>query len=238
MNRSRSGFVALVTTATLLALSPAAQAFEVVSDTEAMVCRIDPADQTSDTRAFWEQLETDARDARLAELDEVDPGIATAVRNYRPEDSAGELQQRLADAGAEEGLGTLITVTAEDIGAEGPDTPEFQTEYTEQEAREAAGNIGADPATPASAALHGQAAAEAGTRLDEIRAGLFDERAAEYNRAQAQLQENLRSCAGALDDARGTATWVWLAGAAVVLLLVITVVRAWLNSRSPSRHAH
>lgn len=237
MDRRRCSLAALGAAATLLVFSPVAQAFEVTADTEAMLCRIDPADQNSETRVFWEQLETDAQNARLAELDEIDPGIAEAIRDYSPEDSAGELQQRLTDTGAEEGLGTLITVTAEDAGAQGLDTPEFQTEYTEQEAREAAENIGEDPATPASAALSGQASAEAGTRLDEIRSGLFDERAAEYNRAQVQLQDNLHACAEELNDARGIPTWVWLIGAAVALLIIINMARAWLNSRTTSRHA-
>ncbi|MBV7292618.1 hypothetical protein [Corynebacterium sp. TAE3-ERU16] len=221
-------------------MTPRAEAYTITADTERMVCVIDPEEPGSDVVRFWTSLEDDARELRLVELDEADPGLRAAIEAYDADatgpDAPGpaDLQRRISDAGGTEGLGMLTTLTAEEAGVVSePD--EHKTEYTEQEAREAATAIGADPGAQIAEALWGQAAA--GPRLNEIKAELFTARAEEYNRTQEHLRRSLVDCADELEDARPLPTWIWVLGGAAACALLAIIAAAILNSRRPNRHA-
>ncbi|MCK7642264.1 hypothetical protein [Corynebacterium antarcticum] len=221
-------------------MTPWAVAYTITADTDRMVCVIDPEEPGSDVVQFWTSLEDDARDLRLAELDEADPGLRAAIEAYDsgatgPDAPAPvDLQRRISDAGGTEGLGMLTTLTAEEAGVVSePD--EHKTEYTEQEAREAATAIGADPGAQVAEALWGQAAA--GPRLDEIKAELFTARAEEYNRTQEHLRRSLVDCADELEDTGPLPTWIWALGGAAAAALLAIIAAAIRNSRRPNRHA-
>ena len=59
-----------------------------------------------------------------------------------------DLQQRITNTGGQEGLGMLTTQTAADAGIDAATDPGFRTEYTEQQARTAAQDIGDNPPQP------------------------------------------------------------------------------------------
>ena len=145
--RIPAAFVGVVTLLTVS--TPQAAAFSVTADTAAQLCRVDPQ-SPSKVRDFWDNLENDARSARIAEIDKASPGFAAELQAYEsgantaPEKVA-ELQKRITDAGGQEGLGMLIAQTASDVGIDAATGPEFQTEYTETQARAAAEEIGNDP---------------------------------------------------------------------------------------------
>ena len=240
--RRYSGITAtVVCTLTLCGpLIPAATAYTVTADTDRMVCIIDPEEPGSDVVQFWTSLDEDARRQRLNELDEVDPGIKDAIEAYDSEatgtdaPSSTDLQRRIGEAGGTEGLGMLTTLTAEDAGIVSEST-NHKTEYTEQEARDAAAAIGTDPGAKVAKALWEQAAA--GPRLDEIKAELFMSRTAAYNRTQEHLRESLVNCADELKSTEPLPSWIWVLGGAVVAALLAVGTTAIRNSRKPNKHA-
>ena len=237
-----SGIAATVMCALALCgpMTPAATAYTVTADTDRMVCRIDPEEPGSDVVQFWTSLEDDARNQRLNELDEADPGLRDAIEAY-DSDATGpdtpsptDLQRRIGEAGGTEGLGMLTTLTAEDAGVVS-ESANQKTEYTEQEAREAAAAIGTDPGAKVAKALWEQAAV--GPRLDTIKAELFMSRTATYNRTQEHLRESLVNCADELNSAEPLPSWIWILGGAVVAALLAVVATAIRNSRKPNKHA-
>ncbi|MBI9001749.1 hypothetical protein M0E87_00820 [Corynebacterium sp. CCM 9185] len=224
----------------LTVYTPSAAAYTVTADTNRMVCTVDPEEKSSDVVQFWKSLEADARDQRLSELDAAAPGLRAAIETYDPTatdpdtPTPADLQRRIGEAGGTEGLGMLTTLTAEDAGVVSEHT-EHKTEYTEQEAREAATAIGADPGMKVAKALWDQAST--GPRLDEIKAELFTARTEEYNRTQEHLRQSLVRCADELKNAEPLPTWTWMLGGAAVTALLAITVTAFRNSRRPSRHS-
>ncbi|MCX7444835.1 hypothetical protein OS125_06200 [Corynebacterium sp. P7003] len=217
-----------------------AAAYTVTADTTRMVCSVDPEEEGSDVVQFWRTLDEDARNQRLDELDEADPGLRSAIEAYDSPTNGpdsptpADLQRRIGEAGGTEGLGMLTTLTAEDAGVPGEPTG-HKTEYTEQEARDAATAIGADPGAKVGEALWEQAAT--GPRLEVIRAELFTGRAGDYNRTQEHLRQSLVECADELRDAEPLPTWIWFLGGAATLAVLAVALTAFRNSRKPNRHA-
>ena len=144
------GTAAVVTLAALLT-PPASNAFTVTADTEKQLCRVDP-NSPSQVRDFWNKLENDVRKARIAEIDKASPGFAADLAAYESgregAPTVNDLQQRITNTGGQEGLGMLTTQTAADAGIDAATDPGFRTEYTEQQARTAAQDIGDNPADP------------------------------------------------------------------------------------------
>ncbi|MEZ2121580.1 MULTISPECIES: hypothetical protein [unclassified Corynebacterium] len=205
-----------------------------------MVCTVDPEEENSDVVRFWTTLEEEARNKRLNELDALDPGLRSAIEKYDSSTDAPDipsptdLQRRIGAVGGAEGLGMLTTTTAEDAGVESS-AADHKTEYTEQETRAAAAAIATDPAAQIRDALRSQAAT--GTRLDEIKAELFNDRAAEYNRTQEHLRNSLLDCADELKKATPLPTWIWIVGAITLTALLATVLTAIKNARRKNRHS-
>lgn len=230
------GTAAVVTLAALLT-PPASSAFTVTADTEKQLCRVDP-NSPSQVRDFWNKLENDVRKARIAEIDKASPGFAADLAAYESgregAPTVNDLQQRITNTGGQEGLGMLTTQTAADAGIDAATDPGFRTEYTEQQARTAAQDIGDNPAAAISGTLQNQASS--GMRIDALRSELFSTRTADYNSAQQTLKTNLTHCADELADARPMPWQQKALIAAAIVTVLLVGVRAWFNSRKPSRH--
>ena len=128
----------------------------------------------------------------------------------------------------------LTTQTAADAGIDAATDPGFKTEYTEQQARTAAQDIGDNPAAAISGTLQTQASS--GMRIDALRSELFSTRTADYNSAQQTLRTNLTHCADELADARPMPWQQKALIAAAIVAALLVGVKAWFNSRKPSRH--
>lgn len=111
----------------------------------------------------------------------------------------------------------------------------FQTDYTYDEAQQIIEDIPEDPAANVQQQL--DQAADAGTRLAEIRSEVFSERTEEYNQTQFELREDFQACVDAIDDARPIPLQYLILGGAIALALVALGIRAWSNSRKGTRHA-
>lgn len=206
------------------AVVPAHAAVSVDEDRE--LCVVD----TQETVDFWDRLTADAVDKRLAELGEL--GSAIAAYDAGADDNPGDLQLRLAEAGAMEGLGMLTPQRNKLADAELSPTDQANTsEYTIAEARSAAARIEDDPAALARQSLAGQA--ESGVRLYEIQQQLFEDRASEYNGLQLATREELEECA---DKLEGPSWGLIIVGGIALLGLLILGLVALLNSRKPNRH--
>lgn len=189
---------------------------------------------------FWEELEADVREQRLTELDTQDPGIKTDIEAFIAEDpvapSAAELQRRLDALGAGEGLAMLLPESRTDPEVvDLQNRQRFQTDYTYDEAQQIIEDIPEDPAANVQQQL--DQAADAGTRLAEIRSEVFSERTEEYNQTQFELREDFQACVDAIDDARPIPLQYLILGGAIALALVALGIRAWSNSRKGTRHA-
>ncbi|PFG27142.1 hypothetical protein [Corynebacterium renale] len=207
-----------------MAMTPAHASVSV--DQDAGVCVVD----TQETVDFWDELTRDAVEKRLAELGDL--GATIAAYDAGAEDNPGELQLRLAETGATEGLGMLTPQRNAAADAElTPDAKANTSRYTADEARSAAARIDDDPAALARQALAGQA--ESGVRLYEIQQDIFEDRAAEYNELQLATREALKECADELD---GPSWGLIIVGGIAVLGLLILGITAVLNSRKPTRH--
>ncbi|AZA14217.1 hypothetical protein ACFPVT_09760 [Corynebacterium choanae] len=216
-----------------------AGAVTVTADTEQQVCVANFADGQPTTDSFFSQLQADAIDRRLAELDQADPGLAAAIRAYDAGDptaaSPGELQQRIGVAGGREGLGQLITTSAADAGVptDRTATPEVQR-FTIAEADNTIAVTAVDPAADVLGEL--QAVAANGFRLDEIKAALFAERQEAFNAIQTQLHDQLVDCVETLRPRP------WLSGPKILITIamvgaVAVALLAIRNARRPVRHA-
>src|SRR5699024_3931115 len=189
---------------------------------------------------FWENLEDDVRDQRLTELDAEDPGIKTDIEEFIAEEpvapSAAELQRRLDAVEAGEGLAMLLPESRTDPEVvDLQNRQRFQTDYTYDEAQQIIEDIPEDPAANVQQQL--DQAADAGTRLAEIRSEMFSERTEEYNQTQFGLREEFQACVDAIDDARPIPLQYLILGGAIALALVALGIRAWSNSRKGTRHA-
>lgn len=220
--------------------APAA-AVDVKTDTEDKVCRVDPKAPGSDLTLFWTTLIEKAKQQRIEELDEADPGLKAAIEAYDANpstaDDPGVLQDRIAAAGGQEGLGMLIATTAEEAGVPGdsPDGP-VKTAYTAPEARDAAAAVGPDPAAKVEKALSDVAAT--GNRLDRIKADLFAEQSGQFNAIQFGMRDQLVACADALTPEEKTFPWpLAIIGGAVAAALLAVAGLAIRNHRRPVRHS-
>lgn len=219
----------------LLATPVPAQAYEVRPDLEADRCVVDPQADSSLTQ-FWKDLNTWTAEARIDEINAADPGLGDDIRAWQPGTPAGNIQERLNALGDNDNFGMLLDL----LNGEGTeDTSAAQAEanrstYSEEEARAAADALPDDPSLGAEAKLKDMA--DQGTALDRTRLTQFQAHRDQYNQAQRDYEDALRRCADDLHDARPTPTWVWVLGGIAVILLVLTAVRAIINSRKPSRH--
>ncbi|WP_281706864.1 hypothetical protein [Corynebacterium argentoratense] len=219
----------------------------VVTDHQADQCVVQASDQSSPLTKFWSTLESDAKQKRLDQLDEADPGLGTAIRNFTMNGPAGEdfaeLQRRMDAVGAKEGIGQLIDVTAEDAGVDssplsdqlGGGTDKTQR-YSREEALSAAAGIGDNPAEDIAKALDSQAAS--GTELDKLRAQLFHDRAGDFNSLEHDIAEGLQRCAKELDPPSPVVTALkFVIPGLIGVGIIAMIVRAVSNSRKPSRHS-
>lgn len=219
--------------------APVALADTITANTERETCVASQNDNSSVIR-FWEELEADVREQRLTELDTQDPGIKTDIEAFIAEDpvapSAAELQRRLDAVGAGEGLAMLLPESRTDPEVvDLQNRQRFQTDYTYDEAQQIIEDIPEDPAANVQQQL--DQAADAGTRLAEIRSEVFSERTEEYNQTQFELREDFQACVDAIDDARPIPLQYLILGGAIALALVALGIRAWSNSRKGTRHA-
>lgn len=232
--------LATVSTVGLIAAlgTPGAVADTITADTDRETCVASQNDNSSVIR-FWDELETDVRERRLTELDARDPGLKNDIEAFIAEDpvapSAADLQRRLDEIDAGEGLAMLLPESRTDPEVvDLQNRQRFQTDYTYDEAREIIADIPEDPATNVQQQL--DQAADAGTRLAEIRSEVFSERTEDYNQTQFELREDFQACVDAIDDARPIPLQYLILGGAIVLALVALGIRAWGNSRKSTRH--
>lgn len=186
------------------------------------------AEEQQAIQDFWDEIESQAREQRIAEIDKIIPDFAADIKRYDTEDApiANELQQKLTEANVTETLAELSSKTSEFT-----QNPEFQTAYTYEQTIHAASSIGDDP----SATVKQQLTEKQRTRLDEIRINVFDQgdTPLRYNARQHELKEALEACA---DEIAPPPTWPWyVLGCAIIAALI--GARAWWNSRKPNRHA-
>lgn len=234
-----------------VAFPQVAWGYAVTADTQAMVCRVDPTQKDSEVTQFWERLSEDARLQRLDELDGQDPGLRQAIEDYdaaqrdhgpqpAPEEQAATdafaLQQRIAAAGGLEGLGELTSVTAAEAGVQQDADQDLKTEYTEQEARNAAAALEDDPAGKTADALRATAE-DSGLRLDEVKAELFAQRQGDFAATQEDLRHSLVECADELQRARPMPLGQKIAIGVGVVVALAVAVRVVVNTRKPTRHS-
>lgn len=215
-----------------------ASATTVTADLDRQMCIASDSD-TSAVVEFWDSLEADVRDARISELDAADPGFRAALDAYIAGDpgapGAAELQSRMDTLHSGEGLAMLLPeeTTDPEVLAQ-QEATQFKTEYTYDEAVETAGAIAGDPAAAVLPQL--EAAAAEGTRTAQLRAEVFAQRTADYNRTQLELRDEFQACVDAIDDARPIPLQYLILGGALALAALALAARAWSNHRRGNRH--
>lgn len=236
---NRRALIALTGVALIGAISsPAAAADTITADTEREICTASEND-TSSVVTFWEELETDVKNQRLTELDSQDPGLKADIEAYIAESpaapSAADLQVRLDALESGEGLAMLLPESTTDPDVVDTENQQkFQTEYTYDEAKQIVADIPQDPATNVQTQL--DEAATAGTRVSEIRAGVFSERTEDYNQTQFELQDDFQACVDEIDDARPIPVQYLILGGAIIIVAGALAFRAWSNSKKSERH--
>ena len=176
------------------------------------------AEEQQAIQDFWDEIESQAREQRIAEIDKIIPNFAADIKRYDAEDApiANELQQKLTEANVTETLAELSSKTSEFT-----QNPEFQTAYTYEQTIHAASSIGDDPSTT----VKQQLTEKQRTRLDEIRINVFDQgdTPLRYNARQHELKEALEACA---DEIAPPPTWPWYVLGGTIIAALIGA-RAW-----------
>lgn len=213
------------------------QAYTVTPDTSLLTCTYDPGSDPVPITVFWQELTRDAKELRLNELDQQDPGLKEAILAYasQPEGvDTNALQNRISATGASEGLAELIDAqdpNAPEASIDGSSTLNTQIIYTEQQAQAAINAIGSNPAQEIADNL------DQSSRLSQIEHDLLLARADSFNQIQFDLRDALSDCLSELNNSKPMPTWQKIGLIILGTIITIFILRIFFNMRKPSRHA-